>query len=203
LNKKVVATSVFAAIASTASLYSKALAIVVDFHLDDSQKETREALAKAVEEGLNNDAKIYQLVREALRLNPPVPIITRTAKTNVSLPDHQEVKEGQRVVCSIIEANTDEARFGESASVADPNRHASGITGFEEVGFVNSTFFKATLPGVLRIILKLKNIQRAPGAPGHIARVDASVLDCPTVEYTDLESRLSPWPASLSIQFDA
>jgi len=108
LNKKIVATSVFVAIASTASLYSKALAIIVDFFLDDSQKDARDALVKIAEEGLmDSDARIYQVVREALRLNPPISIITRTAKANVSQPDHEEIKEGQRIVCSIIEANTD------------------------------------------------------------------------------------------------
>lgn len=85
-----------------------------------------------------------------------MPVITRTAKTNVLLPDHQKIKEGQRAACSIIEANTDvsstlcklvlcfsclnagrqEKYFGKNALDADPSRHATGILGLEEVGYV-------------------------------------------------------------------
>lgn len=39
----------------------------MDFFLDDNNKDARVALEKLVGEGSDNDAKIYQLVREVLR----------------------------------------------------------------------------------------------------------------------------------------
>ncbi|KLO17167.1 heme peroxidase [Schizopora paradoxa] len=202
-SKKVMVTSLVATIAATSALYSKALAIIVDFFLDKANKHAREKLERLVVDSWDNDARIYELVQEVLRLNPPMPVVTRRAKMNVLLPDHQKILEGERVACSIIQANIDQKYFGENASQFHPDRPTAGISGLEDVGLINSTFFKATMPRVLQVIFKLRNIHTAPGAPGKLSKVKTSELDCPTVLYSDLESKLSPFPASLSVQFDA
>jgi len=122
--------------------------------------------------------------------------------------------------------------FGENTSVADPNRHATGITGFEEIGYarnVKSIFALdwcvAFLSDVILDIAEGSSsyIQAEEHPEGSwkawttgkvgfssynfincnnkgIQRVNSSELDCPVTEYSDLDSRLSPWPASLSIQ---
>ena len=63
------ACSVFAAATSTAALYSKAIAHIVNFYLDDSQEEAREEIAKLANDDrlVETDAMLYGFAREALR----------------------------------------------------------------------------------------------------------------------------------------
>lgn len=66
------ACQLFTALIPTATLYSQALANVIDFYLDDDKQDIRENIARMArsEKDMSQDIMVY--VYEALRLRPIV-----------------------------------------------------------------------------------------------------------------------------------
>ncbi|KAH8108998.1 heme peroxidase [Phellopilus nigrolimitatus] len=201
ISKPSLASSVFAAAASTAALYAKAIVHVVDFYLNDSQQEARrEIIHLSSASTRESDARLYKYAREALRLNPPVSSEMRTPKREFSLGGGAVLEPGQPIYCSVAEANLDERVFGEEASTPNFGRAQEGILGLEDYGLTNSEFFKATVPRVLRSIFKLKNLQRAPGLSGTLNRIVETKNGCPELEYVNSKSQITPFPVSMLVQ---
>jgi hypothetical protein len=62
-----IAASLFAEVVPTAAVYSKAIAHIVNFYLDDSRTEAREEIAKlSTVRKPESEARILAYVREAL-----------------------------------------------------------------------------------------------------------------------------------------
>ncbi|THH03822.1 hypothetical protein EW145_g5979 [Phellinidium pouzarii] len=202
-NISVLASSVFASAVSTAALYSKAIIHVVDFFLDNSQRKALEEIVRlASVTSAESDRELYKYAREALRLNPPVSSVIRTAKEETHLGE-DVIKSGQNVCCSIIQANLDTSVFGDEPRTPNFGRVGEeGILGLEDYGLTSSKFFEATVPRVLRAIFMLKNIQRAPGLSGTLSRIVETKNGCPEVQYLDLKSQITPFPVSMLLQYE-
>jgi len=55
---------------------------------------------------------------------------------------------------------------------------------------------------MLKQIFKLKNIRRAPGPPGKFVRVSEELGEATAHLYLDFQSRETPVPSSLKIEYD-
>ncbi|RDB26685.1 Linoleate 10R-lipoxygenase [Hypsizygus marmoreus] len=199
-----VSAYVFAAVVPTAAHFSQAIAHVVDFYLD-KQQERQEIVRLAGLLGSDKDAgaKIMVYVREALRLNPPVSGVYRTALSD-AIVGSRRVQLGERVFVSLVEANRDVNVFGQNAAFADVNRRTNitGITSLGEHGLVSSKFFESVVPAVLGTIFDLKNIRRAPGVSGKLAKFTEQWHGSPRQLYTGKNGKVTPFPDSLLVQFD-
>ncbi len=72
---------------------------------------------------LRSDPMLVQrCVHESARLHPSSPVAVRRAECPITLPTHQKVETGERVVVDLQGANQDPNIFGANASVFDPNR---------------------------------------------------------------------------------
>uniref|UniRef100_A0A7G1PUP4 Dioxygenase n=1 Tax=Tricholoma matsutake TaxID=40145 RepID=A0A7G1PUP4_TRIMT len=202
---KELAAQVFSAVVPTAALFSQVIAHVVDFYLDDDKRNEREEIVKLVSACHDKEtvAKIMVYVQEALRLNPTVSGVYRTAGKDVSI-EHSRVQAGQRIFASIVNANVDTSRFGATPTTAtyDKPDNAAGIFGFGEYGLLSAQFFESTAPTILGTVLGLKNLKRAPGQSGRFARFTEELHGSPQQWYINMQGKTTPFPDSLVVQFD-
>ncbi|KAF8958408.1 heme peroxidase [Flammula alnicola] len=197
------ASQLFAAVVPTSTLYSQALAHVVNFYLDDDKKAVREEiikLAASTDEGAS--AKVMTYVYEALRLEPPIAGVYRTAAKDDTIGS-LGIKAGQNVFAGIVDANLDVAVFGAEASTPDYVRATTkpGIFAFGEHGFLTSAFFDATVPAVLGAIFSLKGLQRGPNESGKFTQFTEDWHGTQRALYASQRGLVTPWPESLIIQF--
>ncbi|KAF5381614.1 hypothetical protein D9615_005503 [Tricholomella constricta] len=198
---------VFAAVVPTSAHFSQAITHVVDFYLDeDKEKERAEivTLSATIENNKESVAKIMAYVREALRINPPVSGVYRTAAQDVAIPGFSTIRAQDRVFASLLDANNDPDVFGENPTAAVYNRPAkqAGLFGLGEHGLLSSSFFESTVPAILGILLGLKNIRRAPGESGKLAKHTEEWHGSPRCLYTNRKGKLTPFPDSLTVQYD-
>ncbi|CAA7270854.1 unnamed protein product [Cyclocybe aegerita] len=198
---------VFAAVIPTVALYSQAVAHIVDFYLDQDKQVAREEilrLAALMEKEKDACSKIMGYAYEALRLNPPIAGVYRTAAQDAILGSAVEVKAGNNVFASISNANQDSSVFGPEPAHADYLRAASnpGLASFiGETGLLTSEFFQSTVPGVLAAIFKLKDLQRGPGLSGSFTRFKEDFYGTQATRYINSSGHITPLADSLVIQF--
>lgn len=197
------ASQIFAAVVPTAPLYSQAVATVVNFYLDADKQAAREEIVKLVASKEKDAAdKVMGYVYEALRLDPPVAGVYRTAAKDDNLGG-VDVKAGQNIFASIYDANRDESVFGKESKVANVANHAThGIVNFGEHGLLTSEFFKSTVPHVLSTIFSLKGLQRGPGQSGSFTRFTEEWHGGQRTHYITQRGHLTPFPDSLVIQYN-
>jgi len=197
-----IAASLFFEVVPTAAVYSKAVAHVVNFYLHDDRKEAREDIAQlSALRTPEADAKVQGYVREALRLDPIVSGVVRTAVTDTHLSDGREVHKDERVVVCVAEANLDKKIFGSGPIYNRPVQNA-GILGVGCHGLLSETFFESTVAPVLGAIFSLKGLTRGPGQSGNFDRFkEKSLLGFQDQVYVNSQGQLSPWPASLVVQY--
>ena len=59
------------------------------------------------------------------------------------------------------------------------------------------------MPQVIRSVFKLKNIRRAPGNSGYLNRFEQALYETtPAHLYIDENGNITPWPASMMVQYD-
>ncbi|KAL5504779.1 hypothetical protein ACEPAH_7442 [Sanghuangporus vaninii] len=196
---KHVTESIFATIVPTIALYSKSIVHIVDFFLKEEQTSARKLLVQLTrDKSVENDEKLYALACEALRLNPPVSSVVRQDV-------HGELSNGtpEQIYLSVAKANLDRSVFGENSIAADLEHPRAGLTGVEDYGLTSTSFLKSTVPAVLRAIFKLKNLRSAPGSRGTLRRIVETVHGCPEVEYLNERSEITPFPASMFVQYES
>jgi len=78
----------------------------------------------------------------------------------------------------------------------------AGILGVGCHGLLSETFFESTVAPVLGIIFSLKGLTRGPGQSGNFDRFkEKSLLGFQDQVYINSQGQLSPWPASLVVQY--
>ncbi|KDR70288.1 hypothetical protein GALMADRAFT_255194 [Galerina marginata CBS 339.88] len=202
-NKTEFATQFIAATVPTAALYSQVLATVVDYYVGQDQHVARADIVKLVNsEDKDASDKVMAYVDEALRLDPPVAGVFRTAAKDDPLGS-VTVRAGENVFASIVDANHDTSAFGSGPSVANYSRPSKdrGISTFISNGFLTPEFLKATIPPVLGSILSLKDLQRGPGQSGAFTRFTEDWHGAQRTQYISQKGLVSPFPDSLIIQF--
>ncbi|KAF8066828.1 heme peroxidase [Lyophyllum atratum] len=198
---------VFAAVIPTSAHFSQAITHVVDFYLDeDKQTERADIVKLSASVGHRQESvdKIMAYVREALRINPTVSGVYRTAGQNIPIPGYKTVNAQERVFVSLVDANRDSSVFGEDVEVAVYDRPArqSGIVGLGEHGLLSSAFFDSTVPTILGTLLGLKNLKRGPNVSGKLAKFTESWHGSQRQLYINTNGDVTPFPDSLFIEFD-
>lgn len=207
-SKREVAGHVFAALVPTAALWSATVSKIVDFFLEDGQAESRATLLallnpaeKEKEKAEEREAKIQAFIREAIRLNPPIPGYIRTAPREVVLGP-ETVQPFETVYVSLTSANLDPAVFGSDPAIAQFSRPADkqGIIGLGDNNLVSEKFLFATVPAVLKGVFELKDLKRGPAASGRITSFVESYLGSPREWYFN-ERGIGQFPDGLVVQY--
>ncbi|KAG6864600.1 hypothetical protein C0991_008364 [Blastosporella zonata] len=199
-NAELAAYSVAAAV-PTSPHFSQAIAHVVDFYLGDDKKVERADIVKlSASIGKNSDSavKIMAYVREALRLNPPVSGIFRTAGENIPVSGFGTIEFGSRVLVDLRAANLDPKTFTDNPSVVNCKRTTQGLL-WNENGLLSPLFFDTTVPTILGIILGLKNIRRTVGNPGTFSTFEEPWNGTIRRLYLDGKGEVTPFPCSLKV----
>jgi len=111
------------------------------------------------------------------------------------------VHKEERVVVCVAEPNLDKTIFGSSPIYNRPVENA-GILGVGHHGLLSEDFFESTVAAVLGTIFSLKGLTREPGKPGDFNRfMEKSYLGFQDQVYINSQGQLSPWPASLVVQY--
>jgi len=197
------ASQIFAAVVPTAPVYSQAVATIVNFYLGADKQVEREKIVKLVA-SKEKDAtdKVMGYVYEALRLDPPVAGVYRTAAKDDNLAG-VDVKAGENIFASIFDANRDKSVFGNEPDIANFARGSNhDIMYFGEHGLLTSEFFKSTVPHILNAIFNLKDLQRGPGQSGYFTRFTEEWHGGQRKHYITQRGLLTPFPDSLIIQYN-
>ena len=85
--------------------------------------------------------------------------------------------------------------------MVDPRRPASAyaLSCSELYASMGAPFAEATLPAVLRVIFRLKNLRRAEDPAGHMAQFMLNQFGTDNKMYIDNTGNFSPWPGSLTV----
>jgi len=199
--------SVLASVVPTAALFSQIIAQVVDFYIDPHKAGTREHIVQLAQQGDN--ARVMPFIFEALRLNPPLSSVLLEARSPTTFGT-SGVAKGQHVIASVVDATRDASTF----ECADrPNYEQSAalvdcVLGLDHKGLLCPKLFERVAPIVLLHIFTLKNLCRySPQSDmmqsDPMQRFDETVHDVPNQFYTDQNGRVTPFPVSLFVQFDA
>ncbi|KAF7308570.1 Heme peroxidase [Mycena chlorophos] len=155
------------------------------------------------EQKIRSSADISGFVRESVRLDPPFEGVHRVATSEATVGGTTFSK-GSRVFVDIAAVSVDAACCANPTSV-DPTRktevYLHGDGSFKSFG---DEFNVKILSEVLKAVFSYKNVARAPGQSGVLKRfVDTSRLDL-RFAYMDAASKYTtPFPSSMSIQYDA
>jgi hypothetical protein len=202
-----IAASLFAEVVPTTAAYSKAVALIVNFYLDAKRESQLADLKQLSSERLTpeSEAQILKYVREALRLDPPVSEVFRTARADTKLSNGVRVHRDQQVVADVRAANLDEHVFGRDPSKPVYNRtpvEDYGILGVGQYGLLSSRFFESTITPVLGAIFRLKDLKRADGESGVFNQfIQESHHGIKERLYINSSGQITPWPASLVLQY--
>jgi len=80
----------------------------------------------------------------------------------------------------------------------------AGILGVGRYGLLSERFFDDTITPVLGIIFSLKDLKRGPGKSGHLNQfMEKSHHGFQQKLYINAHGQVSPWPASLVVQYEA
>ncbi|KAI5480215.1 fatty acid oxygenase PpoA [Pseudohyphozyma bogoriensis] len=194
-------------VASTAN-QAEVAAHVINFYLRPENKKHYDAIVAAANSTeANSDAILLAYIYEAMRLDPQVPGIPRLAGEDATIKDGNnqvKVRQGDMIFCSMWHGNRDPAVYPEPDEV-NPNRPkssyklwGSGIHTCLGAGLVD-----VSMPAMIREVFKLKNVRRAPGNAGQLFRIHQELAETPVPVYIAPTGSFVPFPASLSIVWDA
>ncbi|KAG6833018.1 hypothetical protein H0H87_012276 [Tephrocybe sp. NHM501043] len=201
-NDELAAYSV-AAIIPTAAHYSQAITHVVDFYLGDDKKEQRAEIVRlsaSIGHNEQSTAKVMAYVREALRLNPPVSGVFRTAGANVPVTDFGTIECGKTVFVDLRNANLDRTAFKDPLAV-DDGRSTQGLL-WNEQGLLSPAFFEPTVPVIIGTLLGLRNIRRTVGNQGTLSKFTEQWHGIARQLYIGRKGKVTPFPPSLRVNFD-
>jgi len=183
------AAQIFAAVVPSAALYSQAVSVVVQYYLREDKKAELGEIIK-----LGESPAVMAYVYEALRLNPPIAGVYRTATQDV-IVEIATVKAGEQVFASVAKANLDSSAFGPDTT------KLTSLTGIPEFGLLTTKFFETTVPAILATIFKLKGIELSPGRAGALKNFSEDRNGTQTTQYITTQGLVSPWPDSLTVQY--
>ncbi|KAI0081382.1 heme peroxidase [Panus rudis PR-1116 ss-1] len=186
--------------------YAQAVAQVVDFYLDDERAPERAEIIALIDKTDADSAELLRgYVREAQRLNPQFAGLLRVAVGSDSIPLGEgrspvDVQPGDIIFNSFRNAQLNPKDFPNPTQV-DPRRPRESYNN-QGAGFHNCpgiNFAEQTIPEILKIIFKLKNIRRAPGTAGKMASFMLPAYGTDNKTYIDGTGNITPWPGSLTI----
>lgn len=154
-----------------------------------------------------SDRELQGFVFEGMRHAGVVPGLPRVASKDVTFQDGARgpitIKANQTVLVATSKAAMDPAAFPNPEKL-DPHRPFSAYT---LLGHGMHFCFGARLVGpaltaTLKEVFKLKNIRRASGARGRFSTIDHELAGAKMRVYLDPNSKESPIPTTLNIEYD-
>jgi len=199
-----VSNILFAIAIGASAEYSQALIHVINLYLDDKFAPEADAIRKLSKStvGDGGDALLEGYVREALRLDPPIPGVHRDAKKSSFSSDGVKFNSGGRYYLSIANANMDKTVFPDPEKV-NPSRPAEAyLIGDTALRCLGEDFIIKPMAQVLKAIFSLNNLRRGPGVSGILNRSAYQQFDTTQYEYMDRKQRLTIWAQSMIVQYD-
>jgi len=197
------ANDVFSAAVLSTVEYSQGLTNVLNTYLDPANARHLERIvALAHSDSAEANAVLEGYVREALRLDPPIPGVHRVAQTSSTIGVASVQKES-KVYLSLDKAYQDPSVFPDPQSI-DPTRPARlyNVIGDGGLKCLGAEFVYKTMAQVVKAVFGYKNIRRAPGQSGQLKRFAEDVHDSKQYFYINTDQDITPWATSLTLQYD-
>jgi cytochrome P450 len=199
--------NVFGLIVASVANYAQAMTHVVDFYLDEERAKERKHIKSLVMDP-DSDELLAGYVREAMRLYPQAPGIFRDVHNDAEIFEGHDlpsirVKKGDRLWVSLAKANVDSDAFPNPLVVnpaRDPQQYSS--FGRSEHSCLGELFCDKTMPQMMRAIFSLKNVRRAPGQSGRLKGYTQDLHGTKQHMYINAKGMVTPWPASMVLQYD-
>jgi hypothetical protein len=148
---------------------------VIEYYTgEEGKKHLSEINRLAKEESKENDEKLFRYCLEAIRINGTFGAY-RQAVRDITVEDDGKtigIKAGQEVFASYVQANHDPSIFPEPNEVnldrpldSYLSQGAGANTGFGQ------EITKIALVSMLRVVGRLENLRRAPGAQGQLKKI--------------------------------
>jgi hypothetical protein len=169
----------------------------INLYLDTEHIKNVVAVAKT-----DKKADLNAYVFEALRLNPSFPGVFRISSKNQTV-DGRDIKKDDRIFLDIKSSNVDANVFKNPQAVDVTRSTKETLFGDGAFNYIGDTLTIKIVGEVIRAVFSLDGIVRAPGQSGTLIRFkDETRLDI-TYAYLDSAQAASPWPTSMSIQYNA
>ncbi|GAA6030413.1 hypothetical protein JCM8097_009096 [Rhodosporidiobolus ruineniae] len=181
---------------------------VINFFFEEENAVHKDEIVKLCKlDSPEADQKILAYIWEALRLDPQVPFVPRTATEDMVFQDGErkvEIKKGDRVFPSMLRAGSDPSVFPNPSTV-DPTRPKNlyRLFGSGAHTCLGAPIVDITLVELVKAVFRLPNVRRAPGGAGKLARSGQEIAGTQCKVY--LSANATPWPlpVSMSIVWDA
>lgn len=190
------AINVFNATIPTAALFSKAVALVVDYFLEEANQQAREEIVM-IHQANEKDAsaKIMGYVRETLRLRPIFAGVYRTALKQVA---SEGLNIQDWVFADIATANNS---LGKTPDYARPVGKQGILTPYKD-GLLTPKFFDVVVPVIVGTILSQKGLKRAAGESGKLTKFVEDWHGTRREEYVNISGLVTPWPDVMIVEFE-
>ncbi|KAL0563971.1 hypothetical protein V5O48_018086 [Marasmius crinis-equi] len=197
---EMLANALFCEVVPTAAHFAQAVAHVVNYYLDENRTEERNNLVEwSASYSAESKADAVKMVYAALTSDPPISGAWFTAcKDSSVLGAGNIVKTGERLFVSLTPSPTP----NESTSTSARENHVHHPSlGLGTHGLFLLPVFEAVAPRVIGTILGRTAIQRARGKSGEFNRFMEDYRGIPLQQYITYEGHVSPFPASLIVQY--
>jgi hypothetical protein len=189
------ANTILAVMVSAVNL-SLSLTNILNLYLGSDQDVTLKKLADS------KDAQAFAgYVHEGLRLDPPFQGFYRVSTKDQTL-DGVKLKKGDRVFANIGAANQSDKVFSQSSSIDASRPTSASLYGDGALKYLGETLTIKITAEVLRAIYAYKNVRRGPGQSGKLKRFTEHTNPQYHFAYLNHEQLISPWPTSLTIEYD-
>jgi len=181
--------------------------LLLDLFLSEGYEDYK---ARIVELAQRDDEASYTelqgFVFEGMRHAGVVAGVARIASKDTTLQDGSRgtlhIKAHQKVLIATSKAAMDPVAFPDPEKL-DPHRPASAYTllGYGLHRCFGSRLIGPALTTTIKEIFKLPNLQRAPGRPGHFAKLERDFAGVKVRLYLDADARESAVPTTLTVMY--
>jgi len=182
--------------------------ILIDLFLRPDYKQYKDRIVElAHKDDPESEKELQGFVFEGMRHAGVVPGLPRVASKDVTFQDGARgpihIKANQTVLVATSSAAMDPVAFPNPEKL-DPHRPFSAYTllGHGMHFCFGARLVGAALASTLKEVFKLKNIRRASGARGQFSTIDHVVAGVKMRMYLDANSKESPIPTTLNIEYD-
>ncbi|KAI8589889.1 linoleate diol synthase [Geranomyces variabilis] len=182
--------------------------LLVDLFLSEGYEQYKARIIElAARDDKESQEEMIGWVLEGMRISGTVPGLPRMCTKDVKFQDGDKVidiKANEKVLIAISRASMDPKGFPNPEKL-DPKRPRASylLLGWGLHYCFGARLVTATLATMMKEIFKLKNIRRAPGRAGRLARISEDLAGIDAKLYLDRNCTETPIPTSMRIEYDA
>lgn len=153
------------------------------------------------------DRELQGFVFEGMRHTNMVPGLPRVVARDITVQDGVRgpihIKANQTILLATSKAAMDPTQFPEPEKL-NPHRPLKDhiFFGYGMHYCLGSRLVGCSLAAILKEVFKLKNLRGAPGRQGHLSAVEEELAGVKMRKYLDPNSRESPFPTTLTLEYD-